>query len=113
MIKALKKLLDDWTEIQPERPQMAELLVALHEQERLHVPIALAYEAATYAYSIAGDEYKTMKWASKAVEAMTILYGSDHPLTADLEVLMLNPLQHRTWKYQAPKDDDLVGVDES
>jgi len=113
MIKALKTLLNDWTEIQPERAQMAELLVTLHEQERLDVPIALAYEAATYAYSIIGDEYKTMTWASKAVEAMTILYGNDHPLTADLEVLMLNPTEHRTWKYQAPKDDELVNDSES
>jgi hypothetical protein len=105
MIKALKSLLNDWTEVQPERAQMAELLVTLYKQERLDVPIAQAYEASAYAYSIIGDEYKTMTWASKAVEAMTVLYGDDHPLTKDLEVLMLNPTEHRTWRYQAPKED--------
>jgi hypothetical protein len=99
MIKALKILLNDWTEDQPDRVQMAELLTTLYEQERLHVPIATAYEAAAYAYSVMGDEYKAMERAALAVEAMTIFYGADHPLTLDLEMLMLNPKEHRTWLY--------------
>jgi hypothetical protein len=109
MIKALKGLLNDWTEDKPDRAQMAELMVTLYEQERLDVPIAQAYEAAAYAYSVVGDEFATMTWASKAVEAMTILYGGEHPLTQDLEVLMLNPSEHRTWLYKVPsgvEEDD-------
>ena len=98
-IRKLKDLLNDWTQEKPDRPKMAELLISLYEQERLHAPIATAYEAAAYAYSVIGDEYKTMEYAGKAVEALTILYGADHELTQDLEHLMLEPSKHRTWKF--------------
>jgi hypothetical protein len=81
---------------------MAETLITLYEQERLDVPIATAYEAAAYAYAIRGDEHGARKYAALSVEAMTILYGADHPLTMDLEVMMLNPKDHRTWLYQTP-----------
>jgi hypothetical protein len=101
MIKALKVLLNDWTEDRLDRAQMAELLITLYKQERLYVPIATAYEAAAYAYSVLGDEYKTMELAALAVDAMTVFYGADHPLTMDLELLMLNPKEHRTWLYTA------------
>jgi hypothetical protein len=81
---------------------MAETLITLYEQERLDVPIATAYEAAAYAYAIIGNEHKARKYAALSVEAMTILYGADHPLTMDLEVMMLNPKDHRTWMYVTP-----------
>jgi hypothetical protein len=79
---------------------MAETLITLYEQERLDVPIATAYEAAAYAYAIQGDEMRARKYAALSVESMTILYGADHPLTMDLEVMMLNPKDHRTWLYE-------------
>jgi hypothetical protein len=85
---------------------MAETLVTLYEQERLDVPIATAYEAAAYAYAIRGDEHQARKYAALSVEAMTILYGADHPLTMDLEVMMLNPKDHRTWLYQTPGSEN-------
>ena len=100
MIKKLKDQLNDWTEIRADRAEMAETLITLYEQERLDVPIATAYEAAAYAYAIAGNEHKARKFAALSVEAMTILYGADHPLTMDLEVMMLNPKDHRTWLYE-------------
>jgi len=112
-IKRVKEMLNDWTEPRPDRPKMAEYLVKLYEQERLHAPIATAYEAAAYAYSVIGDEYNTAKWAGLAVEALTILYGSDHELTQDLETLMLKPREHRTWNFSLgneakSEDGDLV-----
>ncbi|KAF2430477.1 SET domain-containing protein [Tothia fuscella] len=100
IIKQLKESLNDWTEIRPDRAQMAETLITLYEQERLHVPIATAYEAAAYAYAIVGNEQKARKYAALSVEAMTIMYGADHPLTMDLEVMMLNPKDHRTWLFE-------------
>lgn len=99
LIKKLKDSLNDWSEIKPDRAQMAETLITLYEQERLDVPIATAYEAAAYAYAIKGDEMRARKYAALSVESMTILYGADHPLTLDLEVMMLNPKDHRTWLY--------------
>jgi hypothetical protein len=82
---------------------MAETLITLYEQERLDVPIATAYESAAYAYAIEGDEFKARRYAALAVESMTIFYGAEHPLTLDLEVMMLDPKQHRTWLYKVPK----------
>jgi hypothetical protein len=82
---------------------MAETLIQLYTQERLDVPIATAYESAAYAYAIEGDEFRAKRYAALAVESMTILYGAEHPLTMDLEVMMLDPTQHRTWLYKVPK----------
>jgi hypothetical protein len=84
---------------------MAENLITLYEQERLDVPIATAYESAAYAYAIEGDEFRARKYAALAVESMTIFYGAEHPLTLDLEVMMLDPRQHRTWLYKVPKKE--------
>lgn len=106
LIKKLKEDLNDWSEILPSRVHKAETLITLYEKERLDVPIATAYESAAYAYAINGDEENAQKYASLAVESMTILYGADHPLTMDLEVMMLDPKEHRTWLYKLPKADD-------
>ncbi|KAF2401519.1 SET domain-containing protein [Trichodelitschia bisporula] len=103
-IAVLRDALNDWTTISPHRAQDAELLVALYEMERLHVPVASGYEAAAYAWAVRGDEARTRMWAAKAVEAMTILYGGDHELTKDLGVLMRDPKNHRTWLYKGPQE---------
>ena len=84
---------------------MAETLITLYQQERLDVPIATAYESAAYAYAIEGNEFQARRYAALAVESMTIFYGADHPLTLDLEVMMLDPRQHRTWLYKVPKNE--------
>ncbi|KAE9985668.1 hypothetical protein EG328_007082 [Venturia inaequalis] len=109
LIKALKLKLNDWTEDQPNRTAMAETLIQLYQQERLDVPIATAYESAAYAYAIEGDEFTARKYAALAVESMTIYYGASHPLTLDLEVMMLDPKQHRTWLYRVPKNEGSEG----
>lgn len=91
---------------------MAETLIQLYQQERLDVPIATAYESAAYAYAIEGDEFTARKFAALAVESMTIFYGATHPLTLDLEVMMLDPSKHRTWLYKVPKKDIKSGEGE-
>jgi len=92
---------------------MAETLVTLYEQERLDVPIATAYEAAAYAYAIIGNEHKARKYAALSVESMTIMYGAEHPLTVDLEVMMLNPKDHRTWLYVPAGSTDAAAKDKT
>lgn len=69
------------------------------------MPIATAYESAAYAYAIEGDEFTARKYAALAVESMTIFYGANHPLTLDLELMMLDPRKHRTWLYRVPKKE--------
>lgn len=88
---------------------MAETLIQLYQQERLYVPMATAYESAAYAYAIEGNEFKARKYAALAVDSMTIFYGASHPLTLDLEVMMLDPKRHRTWGYKVPKKEDEGG----
>jgi hypothetical protein len=112
MIKEIKETLNDWTEELPDRAKMAEVMIELYQQERLHVQISTAYESAAYAYSVMGDEYRTMKYASKAVEALTIMYGADHELTMDLFEMMLEPKQHRTWLYKIPQKNTTVDMGE-
>jgi hypothetical protein len=103
MIKSLKERLNDWSEDLPDRSAMALTLVELYHLERLYVPIVSAYEAAAYAFSVAGDRWRAIEWASKAVEAMTIFYGGEHTLARDLEGLMMAPELHRTWLFSATK----------
>lgn len=112
MIKVLKDLLNDWTEERPDRAKMAELMIELYKQERLYIGIATAYEAAAYAYSVMGDEYNTMLYASMAVDTLNIMYGSDNDLTKDLDQMMLNPSAHRTWLYSVPTKNNSTDVDE-
>ncbi|KAF2668065.1 SET domain-containing protein [Microthyrium microscopicum] len=110
-IHSIKEKLNDWTTPQPDRTKMAELLIDLYKQERLHAPIATAFEAAAYAYSVIGDRYNTIKYAGQAVEALTILYGADHDLTVDLAGMMNEPETHRTWKFSVKEDGDEAGDD--
>jgi len=112
IIKSLKDKLNDWTEPQPERPKMAELLIDLYEQERLFVPMATGYEAAAYAYSVIGDEYRTMMYAGKAVDALTIMYGAEHELTLDMEIMMRDPKLHRTWLFSVNKTNETADKNE-
>jgi hypothetical protein len=112
LIKILKDALNDWTEVQPERHKMAELMIDLYKQERLHIGISTAYESAAYAYSVIGDEFKTMLYASKAVDVLTIMYGEDNDLRKDLEEMMIDPKSHRTWLYKIPKKNATEVIDE-
>lgn len=99
LIKSLKDELNNWTEPLSQRAQKAELLIDLYNQERLLTTISTGYEAAAYAYSVEGNEAMTQLYAAKAVDALTIMYGGEHELTMDLETMMLNPKEHRTWLY--------------
>lgn len=105
LIKSLKDELNNWTEPLPQRTQKAELLIDLYKQERLLIPISTGYEAAAYAYSVEGDEVKTQFYAARAVDALTIMYGGEHELTMDMETMMMNPTEHRTWLYESSRND--------
>jgi hypothetical protein len=100
-IQELKEKLNDWAEPLPDRTSMAEYLVDLYRTERMEGQIVHAYEAAAYAYAVAGDEFGTKKYATLAWEALTILYGADHELTVDMGEMRTDPQSHRTWKYAA------------
>ena len=39
------------------------------------------------------------------------MYGADHPLTMDLEVMMLDPKEHRTWLYKIPGQEESAKKD--
>jgi len=108
MIHKLKKQLSDWSKPIPDRSKMAELMVELYKQERLDMSLAYAYEHAAYAYAVEGDHYNTVKYASLATDALTIILGKAHS-TIEMEQLMLNPTKHRTWlwSYQKPGEENL------
>jgi hypothetical protein len=98
----LKRSLNDWETpmSHADRIGKAELLVDLYSQDRLWVGLSSGYEAAAYAYAVAGDEQNTKRWASKAVDSLLLLWGDAPDMIGDMEELMLRPTAHRTWKWR-------------
>ncbi|KAF1997294.1 SET domain-containing protein [Amniculicola lignicola CBS 123094] len=61
-------LLDDWTSKSVATPELAELLIALYEQERLWASLGLAYKYAAETYSSFGEKWKAVKYARMSIE---------------------------------------------
>jgi hypothetical protein len=59
-------------------PEKAELLVKLHEQERLWGPLAGAQMYAAMENQIAGNEERAKFWAAKAKEGLKLWSGQGH-----------------------------------
>lgn len=79
-------------------PEMAELLVSLYEQERLHASIADAYRLAALSYSAVGNEWMAVKWAMKAVETGLIHDGPREEQVLDMERFLDDPRKHWSWE---------------
>lgn len=105
MIAELKDKLKDWSDTTFDRTKAAELMISLFEQEGMHGSIGEAYEAAAYAYSVLGDEQNAIKWASKAVDIFSILYGQESDSVKNVLTLMMDPKKHRTWRFRATGPD--------
>lgn len=98
LIERLFKELSDYSPVTGRgTPQMAELLVSLHEQERMDAPIANAYTLAAREWSGIGDVYNALKHAHLAVEAGLLYEGPHAEDVRDMEQLLENPSGHWTW----------------
>lgn len=97
MIAQARRWAQTWTELVPDRIDLAELIVTLYELEDLSMTIYSAYQLAAFAHSAAGNDAKTRAYAAKALEHATLVYGANHKMTKELETLLLKPSEHGTW----------------
>jgi hypothetical protein len=77
--------------------EMAELLVSLYEQERLHASIADGYRLAALCYASFGNEWRAVKWAMKAVDTGLIYDGPSDAELLDVKRLLIAPREHWSW----------------
>ncbi|EMD88542.1 hypothetical protein COCC4DRAFT_76733 [Bipolaris maydis ATCC 48331] len=71
-IEAVQKTLNDWTNTSQATPALAELLVSLYEQERLHAGLATAYQHAAEVHASFGLKWEAVRYARKSLE-LTLL----------------------------------------
>jgi SET domain len=81
----------------PDAMEMADLLVSLYEQERLHASVADGYRLAALVSASLGNEWRAVKWAMKAVDTGLIHDGPDDDELLDVRRLLLAPRQHWSW----------------
>ncbi|EUC27588.1 hypothetical protein COCCADRAFT_9850 [Bipolaris zeicola 26-R-13] len=74
-IEETQKLLNDWTNASTATPALAELLVSLVEQERLHAGLATAYQHAAEVYASFGQKWETVRYARKSLEVTLLDKG--------------------------------------
>lgn len=82
---------------------MAELLVSLYDQERLH---ALQVEAYTYAameWNGVGEPWLATKYARLAIELGLATMGEDDSDVAEMTRLANDPWGHWTWMLRTSK----------
>ena len=65
----------------------AELLVSLHEQERLWGSLDEAYRIAALSYARAGRAWDAVKWTMKSTEVYLITSGSRERVVNDLKAM--------------------------
>ena len=75
-------------------PDIAELYVSLYEMERLWAAIAPAYVWAAVEWNGAGNPWKALKYAYKAVEIGLIHGGPGHVDVLDMQELIQDPTAH-------------------
>ncbi|KYK56508.1 hypothetical protein DCS_03508 [Drechmeria coniospora] len=79
-------------------PEMAETLISLHEQERLHGPISWAYQLAALTHCANGNYWTTKKYARLAIEVGTLDVGFGIQEDDQLRVLAERPKQEACWQ---------------
>jgi hypothetical protein len=95
LIQELKNSFADWNSDTISMPEMAELLVSLYEQERLHGWLGDAYETAALAWNIAGEEWKARRYAALAVQYQAFANRKDKK-DYDMIGLLKSPEAHWT-----------------
>jgi hypothetical protein len=80
-------------------PDTAELLISLHEQERLDGVIGDAYMYAAFENAYLGNRRKVQLYAAKAIEHMAIWRGTGHQYFQAMVRLLYDPEKEKSWLY--------------
>lgn len=102
-IKDLKNMLRSWKADSPANPQMAELLISLHEQERLGGNMYSAYSFAALEYNAVGDPWTASKYAHLAVDYGIPMVGEKHADVVEMKKLLEDPWAHWSWGLREKK----------
>lgn len=99
-IMSLRRELRDLSAKSRANPQMAELLVSLHEQERLLSGIYEAYALAALEHNGVGDPWTATKYARLAVEYGLAAAGPSNADVLEMESLAEDPWGHWSWMFR-------------
>jgi hypothetical protein len=99
LIDELELELNDLSEGRNASTSTAELLISLHEQERLDGVIGDAYMYAAFEYAYVGNKRKVQQYAALAVEHMIVWRGTFHQYYQAMIRLMTEPEKEKSWKY--------------
>jgi hypothetical protein len=91
-------------------PETAELLVSLHEEERLDGAVADALMLAALEWSYLGEREKVMLWASRALSAMVAWRGEWHEWTISLAQMLKAPERHGSWRFLERREKGEFGM---
>jgi hypothetical protein len=102
-IASLREELEDYTPESEATTSMAELLVSLYEQERLHGPISEAYALAAIEFNGVGEPWTAQKYARLAIESGLLYGGPADRDVKEMEKLLRDPWGHWSWMLRTQK----------
>jgi hypothetical protein len=97
-ITDLAKTLDNWTPSSRATPEVAELLIALYEQERLDASLATAYKYAAEVYSSYGRKWEAIRYARLSVEMSMLDKGFRDGDVREMQKMTTSPEMTWSWK---------------
>ncbi|KAF2669111.1 hypothetical protein BT63DRAFT_250514 [Microthyrium microscopicum] len=101
MIETLETELNDLSLDRNASISTAEMLISLHQQERLDGVVGDAYMYAAFEHAYIGDKRGTQMNAALACEHMAIWRGTNHQYYQAMQRLLVNPEAERSWQYFA------------
>ncbi|KAK3357621.1 hypothetical protein B0T25DRAFT_164645 [Lasiosphaeria hispida] len=105
-IKQIRELRGQFRSYKPEslaNPQMAELFISLHEQEKLWGAMYEAYAFAALEYNGIGEPWTATKWAQLAVEWGIPAVGEKDQDVIEMQKLAEDPWAHWSWMLRSKK----------
>lgn len=96
-IHDLLRDLDDWTPTSKATPEMAEILISLYTQERLHASMGVVYKHAAEAYSSFGEREMAIKYARWAVEFTILDKGFRDVDVREMQNMARDPSMTWSW----------------
>ncbi|KAK4151243.1 hypothetical protein C8A00DRAFT_17328, partial [Chaetomidium leptoderma] len=97
-IGMIKGEMGDWGGGSRASPEMAELLVALYEMERLWGSLYEAYTLAALEYNAVGDAWTAVKYGRMGVEWAIPMVGEGDDDVTELRALVEDPWGHWSWE---------------
>lgn len=99
LIEQLETELNDLATNRSATPATAEMLISLHQQERLDGVVGDAYMYAAFEYAYLGNKRAAQKFAALSLEHMAVWRGTQHHYYQAMLRLLYFPENEKSWKY--------------